>query len=731
MNVFKENKIFIVILLVNLMFTFSIVAQSYLMIDFKLLPLTLIFSISVAAYFLFDFILNKTIQKIFFVLLIITFGLAYIFYFGLATALYAQISNDVVSINDAVKSVSVTYYQQYKLFFICFIPLLVFVFLMFANRGFTNLVLIYTMLVMVLFWYLGFPQIVKNNLTIFTFIGVISFGVNNCISGIRKLKNLNPMIKINSAKACLFFLIPAIIISTVTAKLPQSYKGNFIGISNGKFINTFSPAKNSLIKSTYGLESSGYSSNAKKLGGPVNINNDLILSIKADKSQYLRGSIKDNYNGFSWTRNKEDYSLKVKPGYSVLSSNDLLSKFLYNEKTLIVYPEESQNSSIFTPIYAYNVQLDKGNVYYDNIPTFIANLSKVKTYSINYYDFSEIQAFENCSSLDWMTRRASEGYLSFIKQKYENYLQVPSSVTQRTRDLLGSIVSSEESRYSNVSKIKEYLEKNYPYTTDVSTVPENQDFVDNFLFTEKKGYCVYFATAATILCRMQGIPARYVEGFKMPDSTDSDGLYKVTNKEAHAWCEILVDPYKDLWTTLEVTPSTVGTASTPIIPSIVVPENKAIIGSENKNENVQDVNTGAGNNINIGSYKVAKINIVICILISVLILIIGKILVATVQIKKVIKGKSTIPFYLFCLKRLKKIGMVRPDNLGDLEYIETIGDNALRTMLKETIIIAYDEFYGKKVTRNISKVNSYKELETYIKRNESKPLYFIRKYLLF
>ena len=739
MDVFKTNKVYIFILLVNLMFTFNIVAQSYLMIDFNMVSLMTIFSISIIAYFLFHLIFRKALHKILFISFIITIGLLYVFHYGIAADLYVQGSNNVASINDAVKSVSVTYYQQYKLFFICFIPLLVFTFLTFASKGLTNLILIYSMAVMILFWYLGFPQIVKGSLPMFTFIGIISFGINNCIGGLRKLKKSNPNVKINSGILYLCFLIPAIVISIITAKLPQEYKGNYIKMINGKFINAFNPVKTSspidgdLVKSTYNLEASGYSSNIKKLGGAININDDLVLSVKADKAEYLRGAIKDNYNGFTWSKNNEDYSLKVKEGYSVLSSKDFLSQFSYNERKMIVYPEQNKNSSIFSPIYAYNVQLDKGNVYYDDIPTFVADLSKVKTYSINYYDFPEIQAFENCSALKWLSESVSvdKGYWAQFKQKYYNYLQVPNTITQRTSDLLASISPSGQSRYYTIAKIKEYLDKNYPYTTNVSTVPENEDFIDNFLFTEKKGYCVYFATAATILCRMKGIPARYVEGFKMPESKGLDGLYKVTNKEAHAWCEVLVDPDKDLWTTLEVTPSAVSTAVTPIVPAQVVPASKLSTNPNDKVKNISENNAKIGNSINIAGYKFSKVNIVMCVFLSIIILFISKILTALAQIKKVLKGKSSIPYYKYCIKRLKQIGIVKPDNLGDLEYVETLEDTDLKAILKEVVVIAYDEFYGKKSKEYINMTNSHKNLEDYIKRNEKKSVYLLKKYLLF
>ena len=79
-------------------------------------------------------------------------------------------------------------------------------------------------------------------------------------------------------------------------------------------------------------------------------------------------------------------------------------------------------------------------------------------------------------------------------------------------------------------------------------------FLDYFLFQEKKGYCVYFATAMTMFCRIADVPARYVEGFKMPNNSLS-GRYTVTNEEAHAWCEYLLKADPDIWAVVDTAPT--------------------------------------------------------------------------------------------------------------------------------------------------------------------------------
>jgi hypothetical protein len=56
------------------------------------------------------------------------------------------------------------------------------------------------------------------------------------------------------------------------------------------------------------------------------------------------------------------------------------------------------------------------------------------------------------------------------------------------------------------------------------------------LFETKQGYCTYFASGMTILCRLAGLPARYVEGFQ--GSMEANQPTILTGLDAHAWTEV-------------------------------------------------------------------------------------------------------------------------------------------------------------------------------------------------
>ncbi|MDZ7851331.1 MAG: DUF3488 and transglutaminase-like domain-containing protein [Halomonas sp.] len=67
-----------------------------------------------------------------------------------------------------------------------------------------------------------------------------------------------------------------------------------------------------------------------------------------------------------------------------------------------------------------------------------------------------------------------------------------------------------------------------------------QDRVDDFLFDSQAGYCTHYASAAAVMARMAGIPARVVAGF-LGGEQNPDGHFTVRDYDAHAWVEVWRD----------------------------------------------------------------------------------------------------------------------------------------------------------------------------------------------
>lgn len=108
-----------------------------------------------------------------------------------------------------------------------------------------------------------------------------------------------------------------------------------------------------------------------------------------------------------------------------------------------------------------------------------------------------------------------------------------------------------------ISDVKRYLHSAAEYTLSPGQTPYGEDFINYFLNENHKGYCVHFATAATLMLRRLGIPARYVEGYYISVAdqwnTDADGYVSIPDSRAHAWTEIYYPLYG--WVVADFTPS--------------------------------------------------------------------------------------------------------------------------------------------------------------------------------
>ena len=84
-------------------------------------------------------------------------------------------------------------------------------------------------------------------------------------------------------------------------------------------------------------------------------------------------------------------------------------------------------------------------------------------------------------------------------------------------------------------------------------LPNNKDFIEYFLFENKKGSCTHFASSGAMLLRCLDVPTRYVSGYIIKSSDFENGKAEVSNTRSHAWIEIYVE---DLgWIPVEMTPA--------------------------------------------------------------------------------------------------------------------------------------------------------------------------------
>ena len=324
-----------------------------------------------------------------------------------------------------------------------------------------------------------------------------------------------------------------------------------------------------LDQKTYNMQTYRYSEYypyTGRLGGNLTLNDREILDVMASKHTYLRGGTKSVYTGYGWENHQEEvraFSLgyqELKDTQEALLGSQLLMasvEELFERESYRIRYKDVRTRSLFIPSKMQNLAVSRNHysIYCENEDTFLLDDPQDKGFV--YVVQSYIPRYKSSIFEDAMKRSKPglykeakqmgidpfNGELDFFIERADEirmqYTQLPSSVTDRVKELAEKITEGYETPYEKVRAIEAYLAGNYTYTLTPGEPRRNQDFVDQFLFENQEGYCTYFATAMAVLTRSIGIPSRYVEGYVMPsEPTEGEQYYRVTSKQAHAWVEV-------------------------------------------------------------------------------------------------------------------------------------------------------------------------------------------------
>lgn len=309
-------------------------------------------------------------------------------------------------------------------------------------------------------------------------------------------------------------------------------------------------------RAAFTLETAGYKPEKKRLGGAVSPDDRLVMGVETDEILRLRGCAYDTYTGLDWYDSLSDERCRYDSSRLESLRKDIFGQALpitgqeeLTEKQARVQMLWDGATTLFVPqrVRGVSAESDRMVLYFNAASElFITrNLAPGDAYSVTYVPLSPQSE---------QVKRLIGACADMRDERYdriaEDYLKLPSHIQKEVREIAEKATRNCETPLEKALALQSYLQKNYKYSLDVKTPPDNVDFTAWFLLGEKKGYCTYFATAMTVLSRLCGLPARYVTGFvAVPDQS---GKALVTADEAHAWTEIYFNGFG--WLEFDATP---------------------------------------------------------------------------------------------------------------------------------------------------------------------------------
>lgn len=287
---------------------------------------------------------------------------------------------------------------------------------------------------------------------------------------------------------------------------------------------------------TSGTSIDGRTVNLKTVGVRLPSRAEIMrVNVGHSTTLYLRGRALDAYDGLTWLESGSTASVLNWPVSGDWQTDEVVISTRYAHRMMYV------------PYYVTSRDLQYVSVG-------LENEKKLTQYSFTCREMADESMYRALYPTE-DTEIKSEWSWSLLRQ----FLHLDDSVKKWAEPLARELVGDIKSPYHKAKVIGDYVRSSAIYDTNTRRMPSREeDFAKWFLEDSDTGYCVHFATAATVLLQAAGIPARYVTGYL---AEVSDSLMTVVRAEdAHAWAEYWLPGYG--WTVLEATPSANQEATT-------------------------------------------------------------------------------------------------------------------------------------------------------------------------
>ncbi|MFS0577128.1 transglutaminase domain-containing protein [Sporosarcina sp. 179-K 3D1 HS] len=290
-----------------------------------------------------------------------------------------------------------------------------------------------------------------------------------------------------------------------------------------------------------GVMKSGYDQDDSRLGGSFVQDDTLIFEAKVAKRQYWKIETKNTYTSKGWEQVSPSNEQTVYGVGEELSSGSSTDEPLqqagltFSEPfPFLLYPYGLQKVNADR-----GIQLIKSNAT-GKYATVIGRANNGSFSAVQLPSY-ELEFDEPQFSLKTLRATSMDGF-SHATENLNPYLQLPDQLPSRVGELALEVTGESESVYEKAKAIERYFARNgFVYAQQDIAIPKTgQDYVDQFLFETKRGYCDNFSTSMVVMLRSIGIPARWVKGFAPGEearNTDGEKVYRITNNEAHSWVE--------------------------------------------------------------------------------------------------------------------------------------------------------------------------------------------------
>lgn len=287
------------------------------------------------------------------------------------------------------------------------------------------------------------------------------------------------------------------------------------------------------------------------------------ITMEKPQKLYLKGFVGEIYNGYGWEEIENEALAEYAEDFYILHQSGFFGQSAVSSAL------EATGKTGKSTINVRNISACSKRAYlpyaaaedgFESLAIGDANTESFgESYEISYipgglseWYKAQVELSEKQGKGDAVDEHLEHEYIyrEFVKA---NYLGMTEEAYAAIDNIFGD--SKAATATEIISEILVYLEKGVTYDEKFAS-NGGTDFAAFFLEKSARGYSVHYATAATLMLRYFGIPARYAEGYFLSAEEaaefESGETIILTENHAHAWAEYYLEGVG--WIPFEVTP---------------------------------------------------------------------------------------------------------------------------------------------------------------------------------
>ena len=274
------------------------------------------------------------------------------------------------------------------------------------------------------------------------------------------------------------------------------------------------------------------------VGTPLDLSDEVVLRVRADRPNYWRGATYEEWNGRYWTSRLTPTPVHLTDGGAAELAAFDDSRSAPAELEL---PEPATLTQHFTAeragldvlfgswrIQSYDAPVDRALVSSDGSVRLDEALGAGAVWTA---------VSEEIPATAADLRRADPLQIddgAVDRRIHATEDAVSDAVAQLARDLTADAPTT----YDKVRAIESWMDANLTYTREISALPAGRDALDHLLFESRRGYCEQIGSALVVMLRSLGIPARLAIGYVPSDYDAATGSWISRASDAHTWAEV-------------------------------------------------------------------------------------------------------------------------------------------------------------------------------------------------